>query len=65
MDFKVSEMSCDHCVATIEKSVQSADPLAEIACDLETRTVSVQSTLSAEKIRTVITDAGYEAEALD
>lgn len=63
MDFKVPDMSCGHCTSAIEKSVKSADPAAQIACDLDTRTVRIDSALSADQLSAAIKDAGHESTA--
>lgn len=63
MDFKVPDMSCGHCTSAIEKSVKSADLAAQIACDLDTRTVRIDSALSADQLSAAIKDAGYESTA--
>jgi copper chaperone len=64
MDFKVPDMSCGHCTSAIEKSVKSADPAAQIACDLGTRVVHIDSALNADQLSAAIKDAGYESTAV-
>ncbi|ASP23439.1 copper chaperone CopZ (plasmid) [Antarctobacter heliothermus] len=63
MDFKVPDMSCGHCTSAIEKSVKSADPAAQIACDLDTRMVHIDSALRADQLSAAIKDAGYKSTA--
>jgi copper chaperone len=63
MDFNVPDMSCGHCTSAIEKFVKSADPAAQVACDLDTRTVHIDSALSADKLSAAIKKAGYESSA--
>lgn len=62
MQFNVPDMSCGHCTASIEKSVKSADPAADVACDLDTHRVTIDSDLSAEDLAAAIKSAGYESE---
>lgn len=62
--FKVPEMTCGHCVATIEKAVKGADATAVVQTDLKERTVAVTSALSATAIAAVLQDAGYDSETL-
>lgn len=57
----VPEMSCGHCVATIEKAVHSVDPAARIAADLGSKSVRVESTAGADAIRQALDAAGYES----
>ena len=59
--FKVPEMSCGHCTAAIEKEIKSADQAAEVNCDLNDRSVAVQSALGNDAILAAIKEAGYEA----
>ena len=62
MEFKVPEMSCGHCTSAIEKAVKGSDETATLTCNLEARTVSVQSSLSGETLASLIKGAGYENE---
>ena len=61
MKFTVPEMSCGHCTAAIEKAVAEADAAAKVACDLDSKLVTIDSALSAESLKAVLLDAGYEA----
>ena len=60
MKFHVPDMSCGHCVATIEKAVTAADPTATVQFDLEARTTDLSSTLSGDEIMDVLAQAGYD-----
>ncbi|APZ51110.1 MULTISPECIES: heavy-metal-associated domain-containing protein [Rhodobacterales] len=62
MQFNVPDMSCGHCTAAIEKSVKAADPGADVACDLDTHRVSINSVLAPEQVSAAIKDAGYDAQ---
>ena len=59
--FNVPEMSCGHCTSAIEKEIKAADKGAEVSCDLDDRTVAVQSNLGNDALLAVIKEAGYEA----
>jgi copper chaperone len=61
MKFSVPDMSCGHCTAAIEKSLKSADPEAQIACDLDNHEVSVESGIEQEALLAAFKDAGYDA----
>ena len=65
MKFSVPEMSCGHCVATIEKAVKIVDPDAEIACDLASKTVEINSGSSASDMNVAIKEAGYDSSLLE
>lgn len=62
MEFSVPEMSCGHCTAAIEKAVKDVDPAAMVNCDLDTRRVTVDTSLSQADVSQAITEAGYESE---
>lgn len=62
--FTVPDMSCGHCTAAIEKAVKSIDPTATVACDLETKTVAVETFLSERAVSEAIREAGYEPSSL-
>ncbi len=62
--FKVEDMSCGHCTASIEKAIHAVDPGASVACDLGTKEVRVDGALDAEALAAAIRDAGYEPRAL-
>lgn len=62
MEFSVPDMSCGHCTAAIEKALIKADPAAKVRCDLSARRVRVQSTLSAEAVKSVLNDIGYSSD---
>jgi len=61
--FNVPEMSCGHCTAAIEKAIKAIDPTATVACDLDARTVAVESFLSDRAVSEAIRDAGYDVTA--
>jgi copper chaperone len=64
LKLKVPEMSCGHCVSTIEKAVRSVDPTARVAADLGLSTVTVETKADEIAIRNVIRSAGYDNEPL-
>lgn len=64
MKFHVPDMSCGHCTAAIEKAIVIQDPAAIVMTDLETRLVSVDSTLPVADLQLAIGKAGYEATTI-
>ncbi|NRP74677.1 Mercuric transport protein periplasmic component [Ensifer psoraleae] len=58
---KIPEMTCGHCVRTVEKAVKSVHPNAEVAVTLDARTASIDSQASSEAFVAAIGDAGYKA----
>jgi len=59
--FAVNDMSCNHCVGAIRKSLEEALPGAEIDVDLASHKVSF--TGDRAKGEEAIRDAGYTPEA--
>lgn len=65
ISFRVADMSCRHCVATITKAVQGADPLAQVQIDLSQHQVGVESgLLDQAKLAQLIKEAGYTPSAV-
>lgn len=61
MRFIVDGMTCGHCVRAITRAVQALDPAAQVAVDLDARSVDVQADLPAEQVAAAIVAAGYPA----
>ncbi|MER9953139.1 MULTISPECIES: heavy-metal-associated domain-containing protein [unclassified Mesorhizobium] len=64
LKLRVPDMSCGHCASTIEKAVKSVDPTAQVAIDLGSSTVAVETKADETAIRDVIKSAGYDNEKL-
>lgn len=60
--FKVSGMSCGHCVRAITQAIQMLDQAAKIEVDLAAGLVRVNGSLNAEQIQAAIREEGYQAE---
>ena len=58
--FKVSGMSCGHCVRAITQAIQALDQAARVEVDLAAGRVSVESVLDAAQIQAAIREEGYE-----
>lgn len=61
-DFKVSDMTCGHCVATVEKAVKGADSSAKVSIDLGAHAVKIESQKPAAVFAKAIEEAGYTGE---
>ena len=59
--FSVSDMTCDHRVSVVTKTVKNLDPSAEVSVDLAAKEVSVRSVASTSNIAQVLGKAGYAA----
>jgi len=64
LKLKVPEMSCGHCVGTIEKAVKSVDPTARVVADLGASTVAVETGANENAVREALRSAGYDNERL-
>ncbi len=63
MKFSVPDMSCGHCKATIESAVKDADAEAILTFDMPNRHLEIQSQMDAARLQSVLSDAGYPAQA--
>lgn len=61
-NFQVKDMTCSHCVATVEKAVKSVDGNAKVNIDLGTLAVKIESDQPASNFAEAIADAGYTGE---
>ena len=61
-DFQVNDMTCAHCLSTVEKAVKGVDAAAEVRIDLLTRKVEISSQKPAEVFAEAITEAGYTGQ---
>ncbi|CAD5371890.1 Copper chaperone [Rubrivivax sp. A210] len=59
IQFEVPDMTCGHCVRSVTEAVKAADPAAEVAIDLPSHRVQVNSTLPREVIAAQIVEAGF------
>ena len=60
-EYDIPDMSCGHCVTTIEKAIKAADPQANASVDLMKRRALVTSAVDPQAIAAAIDDAGYPA----
>lgn len=59
LNFQVNDMTCSHCVGTVEKAVKNADPAAKVSIDLATKAVRIDSAQPATTFARALEDAGY------
>jgi copper chaperone len=58
-ELKVGNMSCNHCVGTVTKSVLGVDPNAKVEINLAEKQVKVESQADLAQISAAINEAGY------
>lgn len=61
--YSIPDMSCAHCRAVLEKTVQAADPQAKVSVDLEQRQVTLTSD-KTDDVLAALAEEGYPATAL-
>jgi len=59
MEFRVEDMTCNHCVDAITDAVKGVDPEASVEVSLQDHLVRVESEAASEDIAEAISDAGY------
>lgn len=62
--YKVPDMSCAHCVATIETTIRTLDPQAVVRCNVESKEVTVATEVAADRIVAALAEAGYPSQPL-
>lgn len=60
--FKVSGMSCGHCVRAVTQAIKVLDANAEVEVDLAAGRVRVSDMLDAEQVLAAIREEGYEVQ---
>ncbi|MBC2710842.1 MAG: heavy-metal-associated domain-containing protein [Desulfosarcina sp.] len=60
----VPNISCGHCVSTIETELAEMEGITSVKADAETKTVTVQwdAPASIERIRATLTEINYPAQ---
>ena len=61
IEIKVSGMSCQHCVAAVDKAVRAVAGVTGALVDLQAGAVKVTGTLYRQEVVEAIKAAGYEA----
>jgi len=57
--FAIPDMTCKGCVASVTRAVQQVDPTAQVAADLESHTVQIESRSATEALAAAIAEAGF------
>ena len=63
IELTVKDMTCNHCVGVVTKTVKSVDPNATVNVDLSTKRVQVESTGSLGAFTKALEEAGYPASS--
>jgi copper chaperone len=63
LDFTVSGMTCQHCVASVTEEVTDLPGVTEVDVDLATGRLHVVGDVTAEQVRAAVAEAGsYTAQ---
>lgn len=60
----VPDMSCGHCVKTIESTVKALDATAKVNADLAAKTVTIEGKAASAAVTKALDDAGYPASLI-
>lgn len=64
MQFKVDNLSCQHCVRAVTAAIRARDANASVAVDLGRGQVAVDSVLPAAQVLDALAEEGYPARVL-
>lgn len=60
LKLNITDMSCDHCVATIERAVTALDPTARVTTSLKAKSAVIVTSEEPARIEQAIRDAGFD-----
>lgn len=64
LEFKVENMTCGHCVASITKAITAIAPDASVQADLESHRVTVTGNVKANDVLSALDDIGFSAKTV-
>ena len=59
IELTLPTMTCQHCVATVTRTVQKLDGAAKVDIDLPAHRVRIESSQSAEVLKAALAEEGY------
>lgn len=62
LTIKVPSIACEACGKAITKAIQSQEIEAQVSVDVANKIVTIETDVSEEKIRAIITEAGHTPE---
>jgi copper chaperone CopZ len=63
IEMNVKDMTCNHCVGVVTRTVKQVDPNADVQVDLPTKRVRVDTAHSFGELAKALSEAGYPATA--
>lgn len=64
IELNVKDMSCEHCVGVVTRTVQALDPQAKVDIDLPAKRVRIEGKAPLEQLSAALAQAGYPATPL-
>ncbi|HMA90319.1 MAG TPA: heavy-metal-associated domain-containing protein [Burkholderiales bacterium] len=61
IEMNVKDMTCNHCVGVVTRTVKQVDPKAEVQVDLPSKRVRVETGHSFGELAKALNEAGYPA----
>ena len=61
IEMNVKDMTCNHCVGVVTRTVKQIDPNAEVQVDLPSKRVRVNTAHSFGELAKALNEAGYPA----
>lgn len=61
---KIEQMTCNHCVGLINRTIKALDPKAEIEADIANKSVRVNTSHTQKEILNALTETGYTATSV-
>ena len=61
IELTVEDMTCNHCVSTVTKTLKAVDPAAAVDVDLASKRVSIESQRPLAELTAALQQAGYPA----
>ena len=59
IEFTLPDMTCGHCVKTVNATVQQVDPVAQLKIDLPSHKVAIESDQPSQAFVAALTEEGY------
>jgi copper chaperone CopZ len=64
IEMNIKDMTCNHCVGVVTRTVKGVDPNAEVQVDLPAKRVRVETASSFSELAKALNEAGYPAVPL-
>jgi copper chaperone len=62
IELKLPDMTCNHCVQTVTRTVRRVDAKAEVKVDLAEHRVQIESAQPREQFTSALAEEGYPAQ---